>query len=94
MIENKLVSVKEAAAYCGMSASGFRAWIKRAGIQAKVSGTRRYNLDAIDKAIDALSGITEGQRKASAFSFEYEVSKGANYETRIGKRKRGSKALI
>jgi hypothetical protein len=57
MREQRLVRVTEAAAYCSLSPSGFRAWINRIGLKSKVKCANLYDMNALDAAIDRLSGI-------------------------------------
>lgn len=54
---NRLVNVKEAAAYCSLSVSGFRAWTKRVGLRLKVRGANLYDLTALDHYLDRINGI-------------------------------------
>lgn len=59
MTEGRLVKAVEAARYCGLSVAGFRAWIKRTHLRVKVKGAYLYDLQAIDYALNKMSGIAE-----------------------------------
>ncbi|MEQ8251544.1 MAG: hypothetical protein RIB41_09935 [Oceanibaculum nanhaiense] len=60
----RLLSEEEAAAYCGLSLGNFRT---RAGevfpAPIRVGRRRLYDIHALDKAIDALSGLNQSERK-------------------------------
>lgn len=56
-MEARLVRIREAAAYCNMSPSAFKAWITRIGLKSRVKGSNRYDIRALDIALDRLSGI-------------------------------------
>jgi hypothetical protein len=51
------LTAQEAAEHCGMSVGSFHAWLKRQGIACRIPGTQRYDLKALDAAIDKLMGI-------------------------------------
>jgi hypothetical protein len=53
------LSTKEAAAYCGLSVAGFRAWRKRGIAPGPIKGTYRYDLTALNLAIDRASGLAK-----------------------------------
>jgi hypothetical protein len=54
---NRVLSAREAAAYCGLSLAGFRAWKARGIIPGPIKGTYKYDRKALDLAIDKASGI-------------------------------------
>jgi predicted DNA-binding transcriptional regulator AlpA len=55
--QNRLITKREAAAYCGVSLPTFSKWVL-AGIMPPAFGaTRRWDRRAIDAAIDAASGL-------------------------------------
>lgn len=56
-LEPSCISITEAAAYCGLTLSAFRHWIAIDRLPGALSGTRRWNRQAIDVAIDRLSGL-------------------------------------
>ncbi|QFR34722.1 hypothetical protein GBB76_17325 [Ancylobacter sp. TS-1] len=47
----------QAAAYCGLTPSGFSAWVKAGIVPGPIPGTQRYDRKAIDAALDRHSGI-------------------------------------
>ncbi len=55
----RLVTRAEAAAYCGLSPQGFSAWVRIGRLPASLPGTSRWDLKAIDAALDSLSGIAD-----------------------------------
>ena len=54
----RLVCREEAAAYCGLSPQGFSSWIKLGRLPESIAHTNRWDLKAIDMALDSLSGVT------------------------------------
>jgi hypothetical protein len=58
-ITPRLLTRKQAAGYCGLSLQGFSEWVKRGIIPPALPGTARWDLKAIDIALDRLSGISE-----------------------------------
>lgn len=57
MTEQRFASSKEAAAYCGLSVAGFRAFLKRRRLKIKVDGANLYDLKALNLTMDRLHGI-------------------------------------
>lgn len=55
----RLLSRAEAAVYCGLSCQGFSAWVKNGRLPGPIAGTARWDLRAIDAALDSLSGIAD-----------------------------------
>jgi hypothetical protein len=55
----RLLSRVEAAAYCGLSPRGFDEWVKVGRLPSSIIGTKRYDLKAIDAALDRMSGLTQ-----------------------------------
>lgn len=51
------ISASEAAAYCGLTPSGFRSWVGRGILPDALPGTRRWDRHAIDAALDRISGL-------------------------------------
>jgi predicted DNA-binding transcriptional regulator AlpA len=58
-LEPRLVTRAEAAAYCGLSCQGFSRWVKNGRLPGPIAGTARWDLRAIDAALDSLSGIVD-----------------------------------
>lgn len=56
-IAPRLLSRAQAAFYCGLSSQGFSAWVKNGRLPGAIRGTARWDLRAIDTALDAISGI-------------------------------------
>ena len=59
-IAPRLLTREQAAAYCGLSVSGFSAWMKSGRLPGAISGTVRWDMRAIDVALDSASGIGIG----------------------------------
>jgi hypothetical protein len=57
MIEPRGVTIETAAHYVGLDISGYRAGVRRGIFPAPMKGTKRYDLRAIDRALDKLSGL-------------------------------------
>lgn len=53
----RLLSRDEAAAYARLSPAGFDAWVRAGRLPGPIPGTKRYDLKAIDAALDRLSGL-------------------------------------
>src|SRR5262245_415462 len=51
------LTAEQAAEHLGLSVPGFHAWVKRQGIQCRIPGSNRYDLRALDAAIDKLMGM-------------------------------------
>lgn len=58
-ISPRLLSRAKAAIYCGLSCQGFSTWIKNGRLPGPIAGTARWDLRAIDAALDLLSGIAD-----------------------------------
>src|SRR5450759_1403414 len=58
-ISPRLLSRAEAANYCGLSCQGFSTWVKIGRLPGPIAGTARWDLRAIDAALDLLSGIAD-----------------------------------
>jgi hypothetical protein len=56
-IEPRLLSGKDAAAYCGLVPATFSQWVAAGRLPGPLPGTRRWDRKAIDLALDKLSGI-------------------------------------
>jgi hypothetical protein len=56
-IEKRLLTREEAAAYCSLSVQGFSRWVRLGKLPGPISGTCRWDLRAIDAALDSASGI-------------------------------------
>ena len=57
----RLVPRERAAAYCCLSLSAFSSWVKSGRIPPPITGTSRWDLKAIDRALDALSGLSDSK---------------------------------
>ena len=53
----RCVTLNEAAEYCGMSQQTYANHRQAGRLPGAISGTQRYDLHAIDRAIDRLSGL-------------------------------------
>ena len=56
-IAPRLLTKEQAAHYCGLSPSGLDAWVRAGIVPGPIAGTKRYDLRAIDMALDRHSGI-------------------------------------
>jgi hypothetical protein len=59
-IAPRLLTREQAAACCGLSVHGFSEWVKTGRLPGPIAGTARWDLRAIDAALDSLSGIGIG----------------------------------
>ena len=55
----RLLTQKQAAAYCGTSATTFAKWVLAGAVPASLPTTRRWDRRAIDMHLDQLSGLGE-----------------------------------
>jgi excisionase family DNA binding protein len=55
--EPRLMTAKEAAAYCGVSAPTLRKWVADGSIPGPVNRLKRFDRHAIDAALDKASGL-------------------------------------
>ena len=53
----RILTKRQAAEYCGLSLSGYQAWVDQGLVPGPLPGTKRYDRLAMDRAIDELSGI-------------------------------------
>jgi predicted DNA-binding transcriptional regulator AlpA len=67
-IGQRLVSRDQAASYCGLSVSTFSNWVRIGRLPSAISGTSRWDLKAIDLALDSLSGLLSTQTSDVATS--------------------------
>jgi predicted DNA-binding transcriptional regulator AlpA len=56
-IAPRLLTREQAAAYCGLSVNGFSEWVKSGRLPGPIPRTARWDLKAIDIALDSASGI-------------------------------------
>jgi len=49
---------EEAADFCGIAPSTFDAWVRAGKMPGPVAGTKRWDLKALERAWDKLSGLT------------------------------------
>ncbi len=55
-VRSRLLTRDQAAAYCGLSPQGFSRWVKIGRLPRALLGTARWDLRAIDAALDGASG--------------------------------------
>jgi predicted DNA-binding transcriptional regulator AlpA len=53
----RLLSREQAAFYCSLSVSAFSRWVKAGRLPSALAGTSRWDLKAIDLALDSLSEL-------------------------------------
>jgi predicted DNA-binding transcriptional regulator AlpA len=61
----RLLSRPQAAAYCNISPTTFSNWVRMGKLPPPLPRTTRWDLKAIDVALDAMSGL-QPQQEASA----------------------------
>lgn len=68
-VSPRVLTRQEAAAYCGLTLSGFHDWVTKGRLPPALPGTRRWDRVAIDAALDRLSGLgpsSDGKTSALA----------------------------
>lgn len=60
----RLLSREKAAEYCGTSKQTFSAWVRLGRLPAPLPGAGRWDLKAIDHALDLLSGLHQMEESA------------------------------
>lgn len=66
------LTIEQAAQHLGLSVSGFRHWLKRSRVRCRIEGTHRYDIKAIDAALDRLSGLAPKEEPRDEFE-EWEA---------------------
>ena len=64
-ITPRLVTREHAALYCGLSPHGFSDWVKARRLPGPIEGTCRWDLKAIDAALDAASGLANSDSSSA-----------------------------
>jgi hypothetical protein len=83
MIEPRLMSGSDAAAYCGVAPATFSQWVAAGRMPGPLPETRRWDRKAIDLALDKASGIKapstvpDTQEVEDDWERKYEARKGA-----------------
>jgi hypothetical protein len=65
--EPRLVSKAQAANYCGVTAPTFAKWVFAGILPSSISVTGKYDMRALDAALDKLSGIEPIQLTQDSF---------------------------
>jgi hypothetical protein len=60
----RLLSREQAAAYCNVSPNTFSQWVRTGKLPPPLPGTTRWDLKAIDFALDAMSGLQQQEISA------------------------------
>jgi hypothetical protein len=55
----RLLNRQQAASYCGLSVQGFSQWVKVGRLPGSLPGTARWDMKAIDAALDSVSGVAD-----------------------------------
>lgn len=63
----RAVTREGAAFYCGLSKEGFDEWVRRGIVPGPIPGTQRWDLKAIDVALDRASGLIKADHTTSPF---------------------------
>src|SRR3954471_19106818 len=63
-IRPRLLSRSQAACYCSVSTSTFSNWVHSGKVPPALPGTTRWDVKAIDVALDAMSGLTRQDSSA------------------------------
>ncbi len=56
-MEPRAITKAEAASYCGLTPTGYSAWVRAGRVPGPLPGTRRYCKIALERALDRLSGV-------------------------------------
>jgi len=56
-IRPRLLSRSQAAGYCNITMNTFSNWVRSGKLPAPLPGTRRWDMKAIDLALDPMSGL-------------------------------------
>jgi predicted DNA-binding transcriptional regulator AlpA len=64
--DQRLLTREQAAFYCGVSVGAFSRWVKTGRLPPAIAGTSRWDLKAIDLALDYLSGLAISKTSDSA----------------------------
>ena len=59
MTTRRLITLRQAAEYCGISPASYRDWVAAGRVPGYVPGTRRIDKRALDRALDRLSGLEQ-----------------------------------
>lgn len=89
-IEPRLLTQKQAAAYCGVSAPTFAKWVLNGAMPPALSGMKRWDRKAIDAHLDKVSGLDVRQEQEDPFlawEREYDAAN-AQAEDDYDRRKR------
>ena len=57
-MERRFLTKAEASAYCGLGIRQFSEWVRDGRLPPAVAGTTLWDIKAIDRALDILSGIS------------------------------------
>ncbi len=57
VVAPRLLTRQQAAERCGLTESGFSTWVVRRLVPGPLPGTRRWDVKALDQALDRLSGL-------------------------------------
>jgi hypothetical protein len=66
-IAPRLLTRRQAAAYCCLSARSFSEWVKAGKMPGPISGTTRWDRRAIDAVLDKASGLEVPAAQEDAF---------------------------
>ena len=61
----RLLTRREAANYCSLSPQAFSQWVKEGRLPTSLDGTARWDLRAIDAALDSASGFADHSNNAA-----------------------------
>ena len=64
MISPRLIGREWAARYCGVSVATFSAWIRHGIVPGPIPRTSRWDIKAIDQALDILSYLKEKPKES------------------------------
>jgi excisionase family DNA binding protein len=74
----RLLSRSQAANYCNVSTSTFSNWVRSGKLPPPLPGTKRWDMKAIDFALDTISGL-KPQPETSALD-EWRARRGRRHE--------------
>src|SRR3954452_4689661 len=74
----RLLNRQQAAAYCNLSPTTFSSWVRSGKLPPPLPGTTRWDLKAINIALDAMSGL-QPQQETSALD-EWRTKRARRFE--------------
>jgi len=86
--EPRLLSRAKAATYCGITRTAFSKWVKAGVMPQTLSGTRRWDKNAIDARLDEISGLASADAQQEDDFEKWSNEREARKTQRAGKGKK------